>query len=468
MMRKFAKLTSIVLLLATLLGLCSGCMASDTMTVIRVGVPWNEDDPKYQAMQLAVEDSNLYTEEDYVKIELVKYPEDEEGRTKFLKKLNNNEIAMLYYERDELLDPYFKNGRLASLAEIRVKYPSCYEDAKPFVLDTATDSDGMNHMLPITGTYQGLFFNEKIFIENGLQVPKTWEQFMTVINTLKEKGVTPFVGGFADGGLSYWIDELILMEGGVAEHSYIPKFGVVNSWTRAISDIKSFIDMGAFNADCMTATQEDAIAKFEAGEAAMILTASTVLLDDESDVDNIGVFSFPVSTTGKKNIGDIICDYDTGVYLNNNFLKKKELVIDTMVKFVLEYLNEYSEENDDGTVTYLDWNYPAYKEAYTLPANPYTIGVETILQDNENMTPEEQLALIDPTKPEDILETDSLEQRVFNMMENVKKAGRSLTAQFETFDDFTEQVKNYLVNGGDIEALLASATEKEIAAQSGE
>ncbi len=472
-MRKFTKIISIIAILVTLVGIMSGCMRGDVMTTLYFGVPFAEDSEHWAALSTAVEDNNLYWESDYVRFELVSIPEDDEGKISFLKKVDRGEIALMIYDRDEHLDKYLKNGRLATLTEIQQVYPSCYETAKQFMLDTSTDSDGMNHMLAIAGSYQGVFFNEKIFIDNGLEIPKTWEQFTTTIQTLQAKGITAIAGGFADGGMKYWMDELILMEGGVAEHSYVPKYGVVNSWARAMNDFKALYESKAFNDNCMEATQAEAIEMFTSGKAAMILCNSKDVAPT-ADAETTGVFALPVTTTGKKNIGDIICDYTRGVYINSQFLKKKEEVIDAMVEMVTEYLNDEADdvtedpdaEWEDYIAEPIEWSYPAYSESWTLPANPYTIGIEKIIEDNEFTSPED-LEPVDPTIPEKIKERDNLQNRVFMMMEHVTEAGRSLTTEFKTFDYFIDLVKNYTLNGGDAEAILTDATNKEVAAQNG-
>ncbi|WP_223693850.1 ABC transporter substrate-binding protein [Leifsonia poae] len=57
--------------------------------------------------------------------------------------------------------------------------------------------DGKQYAVP-TGVsyYTGVFYNKKIFADNGLAVPTTWSQFTTVVDALKAKGVTPFgLGG---------------------------------------------------------------------------------------------------------------------------------------------------------------------------------------------------------------------------------------------------------------------------------
>lgn len=462
-MRKTTKIISLLLVLITVLGLCSGCVSGESWVTLRFGLPYAEDSEEYQKILAAAEDSNMFRESDYVKIELVTIPEDEEGKKSFLKKMDNGEIAFFLYERDDLITPYLNSGRIASLTEIQQVYPSCFENRKQFVLDTSTDADGMNHMLALKGNYQGVFFNEELFLQYGLKIPKTWDQFINVINTFKANGVTPIAGGFADGGMKYWMDELILMEGGVAEHSYVPKYGVVNSWARAITDLKSLYEGGAFNSDCMTMTQDDAEAMFASGNAAMILSNSKNVATDDADVDTMGVFSLPVTTTGKKNIGDIICNYDIGVYVNSQYLKKRTEAIDTLVLFVLDYLDKQI-DTSMGDTEAPEWSYPAYSSNWSLPGNPYTIGEEPIILDNEDVSPEDMLP-VDKTLEEEIKAEDTLQERVFNMMENITEAGRSLTTEFKTFDYFIDLVKNYIDKGGDVEALLTDATAKEVAAQ---
>jgi raffinose/stachyose/melibiose transport system substrate-binding protein len=48
--------------------------------------------------------------------------------------------------------------------------------------------------------FSGLYYNKKLFAESNLQVPKTWDEFKNVVETLKAKGVSPL--GFA--GKDIW------------------------------------------------------------------------------------------------------------------------------------------------------------------------------------------------------------------------------------------------------------------------
>jgi raffinose/stachyose/melibiose transport system substrate-binding protein len=56
----------------------------------------------------------------------------------------------------------------------------------------------------VSGTYQeGVFYNKQIFAKYNLSVPTTYSQFLTVLQTLKSKGVTPMFVGLGNVGPVY-------------------------------------------------------------------------------------------------------------------------------------------------------------------------------------------------------------------------------------------------------------------------
>ena len=68
----------------------------------------------------------------------------------------------------------------------------------PTLLD-AQAIGGKQYAVP-TGVsyYTGVFYNKKIFADNGLEIPTTWSQFTAVVDALKAKGITPFGMGGKD------------------------------------------------------------------------------------------------------------------------------------------------------------------------------------------------------------------------------------------------------------------------------
>ena len=61
---------------------------------------------------------------------------------------------------------------------------------KPFV--------GKVYALPNTLTAEVVFYNKAIFKKYGLAVPKTWNDLMAIVKTLKANGVLPFALGNND------------------------------------------------------------------------------------------------------------------------------------------------------------------------------------------------------------------------------------------------------------------------------
>ncbi|MFC6005762.1 ABC transporter substrate-binding protein [Angustibacter luteus] len=73
----------------------------------------------------------------------------------------------------------------------------------PTVLDQIKYK-GKNYTVP-TGLsyYSGMFYNKKIFADNGIKIPTTWTELMAACETLKAKGIVPLgIGGKDSAGLN--------------------------------------------------------------------------------------------------------------------------------------------------------------------------------------------------------------------------------------------------------------------------
>lgn len=62
----------------------------------------------------------------------------------------------------------------------------------------ALQIDGKDYAVPYTSNFQGVFYNKRIFAENNIEIPKTWDKLMAVAETLQSKGITPFTSHFKD------------------------------------------------------------------------------------------------------------------------------------------------------------------------------------------------------------------------------------------------------------------------------
>jgi raffinose/stachyose/melibiose transport system substrate-binding protein len=59
--------------------------------------------------------------------------------------------------------------------------------------------------VPFANQALGIYYNKRIFEENGVSVPETWDEFIDVMDTLKSNGVTPL----ANGGKAGWMLEIV-------------------------------------------------------------------------------------------------------------------------------------------------------------------------------------------------------------------------------------------------------------------
>ena len=58
----------------------------------------------------------------------------------------------------------------------------------------ASPVDGKNYSVPVNGYWEGLFVNKDVLKEAGVEAPTadtTWDEFMTMCETIKKAGYTP-------------------------------------------------------------------------------------------------------------------------------------------------------------------------------------------------------------------------------------------------------------------------------------
>jgi len=90
---------------------------------------------------------------------------------------------------------YIENGDFLDLTD--QEFVSKY-DANA-IKDSAS-FNGKVYAIPMSRTsYNGVFYNKKMFEDNGLSVPQTWDEFIKACDTLKEAGINPITVAGKDG-----------------------------------------------------------------------------------------------------------------------------------------------------------------------------------------------------------------------------------------------------------------------------
>src|SRR5215213_4996727 len=147
-----------------------------------------------------------------------------------------------------------------------------------------------------------MFYNKDIFAENNLEVPATWDELMTVCDTLTQAGFANPIGlGGADKyPISWWqsmlwgryagpevVDNVMFGEGRWDEEPFV----------QATAKLKELSDAGCFGSSPLAEIQNDIEARFWRGEIPMIYTGPWIIepgiqaLGEE--ISKFGVFQAP-------------------------------------------------------------------------------------------------------------------------------------------------------------------------------
>ena len=353
-MKKIVKLTALFLTLAVTVAALGGCIIKhDTTgsgkvieTELHLAVPFDSESPLWANFETMLKDYMEYYKSDSntLKFRISRVPEPGTDDYKaFVKNVAAGKVDLFVSPACEEIDQLIEDKKIASLKIMTAKDSAITSSLIPTYKRLTRAYDGASYMVPVLGTFQGLFYNKDVFETAQVPVPTDWASLQAAIPALKEKGVTPFAAGFADGA-GYWLDEMILAEGGRAEHAALPAKGVINSWKRAVTDIKNFYNAGAFGANALNATQADAVAQFKSKSAAMIL-ASTKDLGDVTD-SNVVFMSFPSSSTGVKRAGDLIGSASYGIYINAKSLNENVDDATSLSGVMYEFINDYYTGSD--------------------------------------------------------------------------------------------------------------------------
>lgn len=115
-------------------------------------------------------------------------PGDGGSYSEFLKTKDSvGEFPDMMEMRDTAM--YVRAGKVAPLSD----------DIKALFTSTV-EFDGVTYTAPMSGANtMGIMYNKKYFADNGLEIPKTWDEFIALCQAIKDKGdMSPLVVGGSD------------------------------------------------------------------------------------------------------------------------------------------------------------------------------------------------------------------------------------------------------------------------------
>lgn len=173
------------------------------------------------------------------------------------------------------LPMFAKAGYIADLSDIPL---ASQIDGAP---KTQSTYGGKIYAIPFDLNTNGVWYNRKLFADNNITVPKTWDELLQVADTFKAKGITPFASGFKDA----WVASMTV--GTFLPNDYGSDTFEKDVYTGAkklngpevqatFNKLQQLVDKGFFGSGALSNGWDLQRKEFEDGKAAMIIHGSYI------------------------------------------------------------------------------------------------------------------------------------------------------------------------------------------------
>lgn len=230
--------------------------------------------------------------------------------------------------------------------------------------------DGATYGVPVSSTQAGaILYYKPDYEELGLQVPKTWDEFIANCDALKAAGKTAVIGTFGDS----WTSQVMYLGDNYNVLSEVPGFDKdfeagKAKYATTPAGVKSFQKLSDvqkyYNDDYLAATYDDGCDMIANGEGThwVILTQalSNIYSLYPEEIDKIGVFAIH---------GDNADDNGITVWMPSSlYVNKNAENLDAVLAFVDFYVSTEGLDTYAGTILP---DGPYCIQGYDLPDNAY-------------------------------------------------------------------------------------------------
>ena len=225
----------------------------------------------------------------------------------------NNNLPFMYAADNTTIIPggtYYKSGNVLDIGKALAQ-AGVSKDMTALAASTLKQQfQGTSPSVPFQFNIEGIFYNKKIFAQNGITVPTTFAQLLADSAKLKAAGVTPIVASGATGWtISRWIGILLYRELGPNAMLAIQNGTAKLTDPEYVQAAQQVADMGKdgyFVNGITSLDYNSATADFLTGKAAMMYDGTWLLANINSSANtqgsNIGFMPFPAVTGGKGSI----------------------------------------------------------------------------------------------------------------------------------------------------------------------
>jgi raffinose/stachyose/melibiose transport system substrate-binding protein len=214
------------------------------------------------------------------------------------------DIALQNYNLD--MARFMERGALSDLADL----PEAGR-IRDDVLELAEwypGYEGRTSVIPFSVAAASVIYNKRIFEENDLEVPTTWDELLTVCETLKGAGVTPIYGTFPEiWTVTQGIFDYVV-GGRIDVRDFFDRLNEIGedvgpdsevSFQRTLAEpVQQMLELlPYFNEDASARSYGDGNTAMANGEAGMYLQGPWALVEIEKAGTDIELGSFPLPVT---------------------------------------------------------------------------------------------------------------------------------------------------------------------------
>jgi raffinose/stachyose/melibiose transport system substrate-binding protein len=216
--------------------------------------------------------------------------------------VRSNSLPDLFWvqgNKTPMMELYVESGALLPLDEFNIDTSRYPKEA----VEYGTVKGTLYSSLPAFMDSQLIYYNKEIFKKHGLEVPKTFQEFVDLFDALKKEGVTPMAMPGKDEVNRSWLgyalmpalahdslDRINKGEGDFSDPNII----------KAFQTIQDFANKGYFNKDFVSTDMTGAQLSFTNGDTAMTADGTWSYSAYKNALDNnLGTFYIP-NMDGKK------------------------------------------------------------------------------------------------------------------------------------------------------------------------
>lgn len=231
---------------------------------------------------------------------------------------------------------FARSGLAKDLTPYLEKDSQWKESFLPAFLNNST-FDGKTYGIPFRSSVLYMLYNKKIFKENNIEIPETYDKFLEVCETLKSKNITPISFGNSETWYSAWyigVLNSMMISPETLNKDYNPESGEFTDplYKDAMQKMLDMNEKGYFGKNVNSKDYYQVREEFCAGKAGMIMDATAQFsIYTEGMGDDYGFFKLPVMEGAKGDPG-----YVTGgaeIYCVSEKCKNPDEAVD-FIKFM--------------------------------------------------------------------------------------------------------------------------------------